>query len=106
LVTEILEVLRRPEIAGKFSVLLDISPARVLEILGQAEVVEVEDIPAVCRDPQDDKFLATALAAGVDYLVSEDDDLLSLGTYQGIKITNATRFLELLEQASATRPDS
>jgi len=41
---------------------------------------------AVPRDPDDDKIIACAAAAGVDCLVSRDLDLLSLGSYAGIAI--------------------
>ena len=50
-----------------------------------------------CRDPKDDKFLATCLAAGADYLVSEDDDLLVLGEHAGTRILDAKAFLAILE---------
>ena len=36
------------------------------------------------RDPDDDKIIACALAAGAEYVVSRDHDLLSLGAYAGI----------------------
>src|SRR5712691_7134100 len=39
---------------------------------------------AVPRDPDDDKIVACAVAAGVEYLISRDRDLLSLGSYAGI----------------------
>lgn len=39
------------------------------------EVVMLPEIPRVCRDPDDDKVLATAMFGDVDYLVTADDDL-------------------------------
>ena len=44
----------------------------------------------VSRDPDDDHVLACALSARADYLVSGDDDLLSLAVFEGIEIVNAT----------------
>src|SRR3954453_14132296 len=41
---------------------------------------------AVPRDPDDDKIIACAVAAGAEYLVSRDHDLLSLGSYEGVTI--------------------
>lgn len=73
--------------------------ARVIAILGQTEVVEVSNLSRTSRDPKDDKFLVTACAAGVAYLVSEDEDLLSLGEHEGVKIINMATFLRILEQA-------
>ncbi|MFQ6015261.1 MAG: hypothetical protein ACE5NP_07450 [Anaerolineae bacterium] len=34
----------------------------------------------------DDKYIACALEAGADYIVSGDEHLKSLGNYQGIEI--------------------
>lgn len=41
-------------------------------------------------------ILAAALAGQVDFIVSEDKDLLDLGAYEGIRIVNAATFLALL----------
>jgi len=70
--------------------------ARIIEILGQAEIVEVPVIPVVSRDEKDDKFLATARAAGADYLITEDEDLLVIGEYEGVRIIDAAMFLKIL----------
>jgi predicted nucleic acid-binding protein len=40
----------------------------------------------VCRDPDDDQVLALALAAKVDLVISGDDDLLSMKSFEGIPI--------------------
>jgi len=50
-----------------------------------------------CRDPQDDKFLALALACGADVLVSSDNDLLSLTPYRGIPILTPKAFCDKRE---------
>jgi putative PIN family toxin of toxin-antitoxin system len=47
-----------------------------------------------CRDPKDMKFLALALAAEADALVSSDDDLLILHPWRGIPIITPREFLE------------
>ncbi len=39
-----------------------------------------------CRDPNDDKFLETALQGQADSLVTGDEDLLVLSPFQGIPI--------------------
>lgn len=98
-VTEILEVLHRPELRAKFRSLENLDVGAVIELLGQAAVVDVQSIAPISRDPKDDKFLATAEAAGADYLVSEDDDLLVLKEYRGTKIIDAAAFLAVLESA-------
>lgn len=55
---------------------------------------------AVSRDPDDNRVLEAAVAGGADAIVSGDDDLLSLGEYEGIPIVTAVRFLLMLEEMS------
>jgi putative PIN family toxin of toxin-antitoxin system len=100
-VQEVLEVLHRPEVVRKLRSIQGMDLGRVLEILGQAEMVEVATIPTVSRDPKDDKFLATARAAAADYLVTEDQDLLVLQEYGGTKIVSASAFLAILERTES-----
>lgn len=45
------------------------------QLLPEIELFDLPEIPAVCRDPEDDKVLATALWGAVDYLVTADGDL-------------------------------
>lgn len=98
---EILEVLARPELVERFR-LRDADYGRalsgLLNSLKAAETVEPEQIPAVARDPKDDKFLAAAKQAAADYLISEDDDLLVLGEYDGTRIVNCAGFLSILQR--------
>lgn len=46
-----------------------------------------------CRDPKDDKFLALALACQAATLVSSDEDLLVLGTWNDVAIVTPATFL-------------
>jgi putative PIN family toxin of toxin-antitoxin system len=50
----------------------------------------------VCRDPDDDVVLGTALAGGADLIVSGDDDLLVLKSFQGMRILSPRQMLETL----------
>lgn len=100
LIEEILEVLGRKEIIERFNLRQSDYPqalARLLRSMNNAEIVGIGEIPSVSRDPKDDKFLSTAKAAEVDYLVSADKDLLDLKQYEGIKIIDAETFLQILE---------
>jgi putative PIN family toxin of toxin-antitoxin system len=101
IVREILEVLQRPEITSKIQFVAGMDTRRVLDLLSQAEIVELSSIPQVSRDPKDDKFLATAVAGEADYVISEDRDLLDLGEYQGIKIVDVATFLKILNEDKA-----
>jgi putative PIN family toxin of toxin-antitoxin system len=96
-ILEILDVLRRPELTWKSRSLQGMDVARIIEILGQAEIVEVSGMPAVSRDEKDDKFLTTARAARAEYLITEDEDLLVIGECEGVKIIDTATFLKILE---------
>jgi uncharacterized protein len=52
----------------------------------------------VCRDPDDDRVLATAIAAKADLIVTGDQDLLVLRQHAGIRILSPRQFLELLDR--------
>lgn len=51
-----------------------------------------ENIPPVSRDPKDDYLLAYAVAAGADFLVTGDDDLLTLGRHGDVEIVSPSAF--------------
>ncbi|QDT14373.1 putative toxin-antitoxin system toxin component, PIN family [Alienimonas californiensis] len=64
---------------------------RVLAALRRAEAVvptaeENAAARGVSEDPDDDKFLALAAAAGADALLSNDRHLLDVGEYAGVPI--------------------
>ncbi len=103
---EILEVLDRPAIKRKYRTIVGRGMVQLLDLFAQADIVEIGTIEAVSRDPKDNKFLATAQAARAAYLVSEDEDLLTLTEYQGIKIVNAATFLRILEGKHQDEPES
>jgi putative PIN family toxin of toxin-antitoxin system len=63
------------------------------------EFVKPHPLPKrICRDKDDDAVLATAVAGKADVIVTGDDDLLILKSYQSIRIITPRQFLELLEQ--------
>lgn len=59
-----------------------------------SEWVHAWDEVHACRDPDDDKFLALALAGEADVLITDDGDLLMLDPFEGLPIVSPTRFLE------------
>ena len=68
------------------------------EILPFFEVVEIqENVRGVCRDPGDDKFIACAVSAPADFLVSGDKDLTDLKRYKTVKIIRVSEFLSMYE---------
>lgn len=101
IVTEYLTVLQRPAIVRKYGSPEPDVLRPVLDLIDSAIIVRPTDVPAICRDPNDDKFLAAAKAGSARFIVSEDRDLLDLGSYEGIQIVNAEAFLRILEQDSS-----
>lgn len=54
---------------------------------------DMEAVLPPCRDPKDTQFLALALVAEADALVSSDEDLLVLHPWRGIPIVTPAEFL-------------
>ena len=68
------------------------------EILPFFEVIErVDPVTGVCRDADDDKFLACAASAKVSFLVSGDKDLCSLGKFGKVRILTADKLLGMFD---------
>jgi putative PIN family toxin of toxin-antitoxin system len=73
----------------------DIDIGRILELLAvEAELVAPSRLPhPVCKDPDDDKFLACAMASGTKFVISGDKQLLQASGYRGIEVLTPRRFL-------------
>jgi putative PIN family toxin of toxin-antitoxin system len=56
-------------------------------------------IPRTARDPSDDHLLACAKQGEADYIVSGDQDLLTLTSYEGIPIVTPAAFAGILRAA-------
>jgi len=69
---------------------------RLLDLLATAALtVEPSIRIADCRDAKDNKYLELALAAGADFIVSSDRDLLALDPWRGIRILNPAAFVAI-----------
>jgi putative PIN family toxin of toxin-antitoxin system len=89
----ILQEFRRV-LRGKFTAAPEEIRKAVALIQEAAEVVTPgpAPLPGVCRDRSDDAILACALAARADFLVTGDDDLLEVRTFQRIRIVRPRDF--------------
>jgi len=66
------------------------------EVLPYFEVVEITDtVKGICRDADDDKFIACAVSAAADFIVSGDKDLLNMGQYKSVRIISASVLLKM-----------
>jgi len=73
---------------------VDLGP--ILELLTvKAELTQVPSLPEpVCDDPDDDKFLACALASNSEVIISGDKHLLKVSGYCGINVLRPRKFLD------------
>ncbi len=71
----------------------------LLQALGEESVL-VSGRPAVkvSRDPEDDKFVAAAVEAGAEYVVTGDRDLLDVETHRAVRLIRPATFLEILRE--------
>lgn len=60
-------------------------------------VVPTRKVEAIREDPQDNKFLECAVESHVDYIVTGDKHLKRLNEFEGIKIINVRKFLDILK---------
>ena len=66
-------------------------------VMALSEMVDLpESIPRICRDPDDDRVIACAVAGEADVIVSGDRDLLALEQVGNIRVLTAAQFLEAL----------
>jgi putative PIN family toxin of toxin-antitoxin system len=97
LLSELAEVISRP----KFDDILvrsDTSRSGMLHELQQlADVVApTSSMQPVCREADDDEVLSVAIASQADCIVTGDDDLLSLKTFQDIPIITPDEAVKIL----------
>ncbi len=74
--------------------------AVVADLAMVAVQVELAGAVKVCRDPDDDKLLEMTAVGRADCLVTGDQDLLVLDTFQGIPILTPAGFLDVLTELS------
>jgi putative PIN family toxin of toxin-antitoxin system len=67
----------------------------ILELIVQnSELVQAPDLPdRVSKDPDDDKFLACALASNTSIIVSGDSDLILVSGYADIQVLPPKAFV-------------
>lgn len=68
-------------------------------LMALSEVVELPGaIPRICRDADDDRVIACAVAGDADVIVSGDEDLLALGKVGDVLILSPADFLARMER--------
>lgn len=104
LLTELDDVLTRPRFADKYGIRRADVDELIAIMRSAAAVVPVEGMLRVCRDPDDDIVIETAVAGRANAVVSGDHDVQAapeIAAYlvpRGILVWTARQFLEALEQ--------
>ena len=93
------------ELAEKLELKLGFSAEQSAETLadylGFLRVVNIpKTLDAVPRDPDDNAVLEAAIEGKAEFIVTGDDDLLSLKSFRGIQIIRAGEFLAELARRS------
>ena len=88
---QLLDVLARLHIAA---VTIPSFRSELAGLLARAELIEINERIAACRDPTDDKFLELAVNGRADLIVSGDRDLLALNPFRNIPIIAPAAFMQ------------
>ena len=98
LLAEFGDVVGRARLASRLAA-RDVTPGKLVARLArEAELVSPAPLPlpSSLRDPKDLIVLAAAVAARADAIVTGDEDLLSMESFEGIPIIKAREALEKL----------
>lgn len=98
LLDEAARALAYPRIRQKYRIGIKEAEEVVASLALLSDRIELSGVTwRASRDPEDDSFLACAVQGQADVVVTGDKDLLTLGTFQGIRILTAQAFLKLLK---------
>jgi putative PIN family toxin of toxin-antitoxin system len=98
LIDEIAAVLGHPRIRARYRTIpKDLEDIAALFAL-RDDLVACQERIRICRDPDDDFLLETAVAGNAGYLVSGNEDLLALKKFRRTRIVRPAAFLTMLEK--------
>jgi len=104
LLTELAEVLTRPRLQTKYEYSPEDVTAYLHWMAELASIVKVTGTLKLCRDPDDDVVLETAVVGNVTHIVSRDEDITreaNVGRYleaHSIQAITVSRFLSALNK--------
>jgi putative PIN family toxin of toxin-antitoxin system len=105
LLVELADVLARPRLMRRHGIMPD-GISHFIEALREIGIeVSISGDVHVCRDPDDDAVIETALVGRADVLVTRDDDLkrapevAAVLAEAGIEVLSVQRFLDHLDEA-------
>ncbi len=97
LIEEYEEVINREEIMDKTQNKDLILNESVQKVINDSTIVEpTKKFDVVKEDPKDNKIVECAVEGNADYIISQDNHLLNLKEFNGIKILTPEEFLGVL----------
>ena len=70
----------------------------LVPIVSAMELIASSNNIQICRDPDDDKFISCAVDGKCYYIVSGDNDLLTLKNYEGVQIVTVAEFMSIIAE--------
>ena len=96
LLDELITKLALPRMRVKYRVQTELVEALVSTIILRGERVIPTRQIKLCRDPNDDMFIEAAVAGQAPYVVTGDDDLLTLKKFENVRFITPRAFLATL----------
>ncbi len=93
-IEEISNVLSRPKI--KNVIAHELIEELLILFLKSVDIVETKIKITDCRDEKDNFIPEAAISGNVDYIVTEDKDLLVLNPYKTVKIVTVKEFYKIM----------
>jgi uncharacterized protein len=99
IMAELYRVLHYPRILKQFEPTMDDIEQFIGMVMEKASITEGGcTIRRITDDPTDDMFLACAMEAPADYIVSRDPHLRNLKQFRGIETIDVTTFVERVKK--------
>lgn len=111
IIDEVEKVLSRRSLRLKYRYTLT-EVTDLINLLHQANIVEVNTSFELCRDPKDDMLIDCAVSGRVQFLVSYDNDLVDDDKLKralfgfGVEVVEPPDFLEKIREVEINQPDS
>lgn len=99
LLQELRHVVTYPRIAKRLR-LSEAELAVLFLTLAETAVVVPDplQLPGATRDPKDDPVIACAVAGNAEYIVSGDQDILTLVVYETVRMVTPAQFIQILDR--------
>jgi putative PIN family toxin of toxin-antitoxin system len=93
LITEIESTITKPKLKKYFKT--NALEEMLLTFEPFIDLIDVQSIVTICRDPKDNFLLALAKDSKADYLLTGDNDLLDIKKFDKTKIITINKFFEV-----------